>query len=158
MKKIGILLVIILAFPSLTALAASSTSKKFVVRNWKAPASTVFGSTEEALLPTDDVGDEIIPPGDNATPVDEHSEQAAPAPTEEVEKVEQSEEQEDAGIDEVEQDGPEEELGPVDDHSNELVLPTDETFPAEVEEPPVDEHSGEEVEPEQEPSQPTPHE
>jgi len=75
MKKLLVLLVVILAIPTVSAYAASSTSRRFVVRNWKAPI-TLDSTTPDS---TDEV--ETEEPGKPEEPT-------TPAPTDEVEMLE----------------------------------------------------------------------
>lgn len=109
MKKLLVLLVVILAVPSLTAYAASSTSRRFVVRNWKAPI-TLDSTTPDS---TDEVETE------------EPEEPTTPAPTDEVETMgpEETEEPEEHGGEPLADDEPltadeEQAIPPVDENED----------------------------------------
>lgn len=113
MKKLLVLLVVILAVPSLTAYAASSTSRRFVVRNWKAPI-TLDSTTPDS---TDEV--ETEEPGKPEEPT-------TPAPTDEVEPEEpeeQGDEPEEQGEEPLADDEPlpaddEQAIPPVDENED----------------------------------------
>lgn len=113
MKKLLVLLVVILAVPSLTAYAASSTSRRFVVRNWKAPI-TLDSTTSDS---TDEV--ETEEPGKPEEPT-------TPAPTDDVEPEEtegQGDEPEEQGEEPLADDEPlpadeEQDIPPVDENED----------------------------------------
>lgn len=91
MKRIVVLLMLLLIVPPVTALAASVTSKSFVVRNWMATLPTTPASTDEVdEFETDgveteaSVADTFIPPELGSTPAS-----TTPAFTDEVEQGEQ---------------------------------------------------------------------
>lgn len=162
MKKILAFLVAILILPSFTAYASSHTSRRFVVRNWKAAISTdgnlpaegvdedqtekseapVDGQAASPAEETEPVDEQPIPPAEETGPeetVDGHNEDGTPTDSEQ-----------EAAMESVENDPP------VDDQATPLaedpippfvdVEPEDER-PADDEqgEAPVDEHSGEEI-------------
>lgn len=92
MKKIFVLLLVFGVLPSLTVLAASTTSRNFVVRNWKAapPASATLAPTTPvatSLPPTDEVeAEEVESMGSEEplTPVDDQIVPPAPITPDEV--------------------------------------------------------------------------
>ena len=93
MKRIVVLLMLLLIVPPMTALAASVTSKSFVVRNWMATLPTTPASTDEVdEFETDgvetevSVADTFIPPELGSTPAS-----TTPAFTDEVEQEEPEE-------------------------------------------------------------------
>ena len=153
MKKIIALLVVILILPSLTAYASSCTSRRFVVRNWKAilPAPTSpedvetgeQGEQEEQGEAADGVVDHTKGIRGLEAPT-EYEKPPIPTTTDEVEMGEQGQEEH------------------VDDYSEEVdqpILPA--PIPADGvekgEQIETEEQSGQEkVEPEQEQSEPSP--
>ena len=54
MKKIIVLLILILALPTVTALAASVTSKSFVVQEWMATPPEATPAPSPSPAPTDE--------------------------------------------------------------------------------------------------------
>lgn len=103
MKKLLVLLVVILAIPSLTAYAASSTSRRFVVRNWKAEIPVEDEAVpEETMEP-----EESAEPEEPVEPVDDQTEPL-------------DDEDESPADEEVEPEAQEEQALPVEDHSGEI--------------------------------------
>lgn len=149
MKKLLAFLVAILILPSFTAYASSHTSRRFVVRNWKAAISAISTDgnlpaedhTEEPEAPVDE---QPIPPAEETEPeetVDGNNEDGA-----------STESEQEAAMELVENETPvdgqatplaEEPIPPVVDAEPEDERPTED----EPGEPPVDDHSGEEIEP-----------
>lgn len=121
MKRIIVLFVVIMALPTVSAYAAFSTSRRFVVRNWKAEIPSLTPAPSPSPAPTDEVETVEQPPdGEPTTPAptddvetEEMGEQGEePEEVEDVEPVEQGGEQgeevetvEPPVIDTVEEDG-----------------------------------------------------
>lgn len=115
MKKIIALLVLILALPAVSAYAATTASRSFVVRNWKAATPEPTPAPSPSPAPTDEptVSPELTPTPTAST---------TPAPTDDVEMVEPEETEE---VEMLEPDVPEEQ--------GEEPLADDEPLPADEE-------------------------
>ncbi len=102
MKRIVVLLMLLLIVPPVTALAASCTSRRFVVRNWKAevPSTPEPTSTEEPVDEQAGEMDEVDPSDEDISAVPSDS-TMPPIFTEDVETVKQGETEPDE-VDEVE--------------------------------------------------------
>ena len=170
MKKIIALIVVIMALPTVSAYAASISSRHFVVRNWKAAISTdgnlpaegvdedhtekVDGQAASPAEETEPVDEQPIPPAEETGSVSAPEDEPAPADAHNEDGTSTESEQE-AAMESVENEPP------VDDQATPLaedpiptvvdVEPEDER-PADDEpgEPTVNDHSGEEIAPEAE--------
>ena len=109
MKKLLVLLVVILAIPTVSAYAASSTSRRFVVRNWKAEIPTEDEVKPEAAEEPEETmePEETAEPEDPVEPVDDQTEPP-------------DDEDESPADEEVEPEAQEEQALPVEDHGGEI--------------------------------------